>query len=58
MPPRPDDAKLDALALAAEELVAAASEQRAHPADVRFGVHVVELLADAAAQISVVAEPE
>ena len=58
MPPRPDDTKVDALALAAEELVAAASEQRAHPADVGFGVHVVELLADAAAQISVVAEPE
>jgi predicted dehydrogenase len=52
MPPRPDGSKQGALGLAAEELIAAASGDRSHPSDVRLGVHVVELLADAAAQVT------
>ncbi|MDH2415959.1 Gfo/Idh/MocA family oxidoreductase [Nocardioides sp. CER19] len=49
MPRRPD-AFVDALATAAEELVAAA-EGASHPLDVGFGTRVVELIAEAQAQL-------
>lgn len=52
MPPRPDDAQVDAYRDATQELVAAAGSGAGHPLDVTFGVHVVELLADAAQQVS------
>jgi predicted dehydrogenase len=52
MPPRPDDAQVDAFRKAAQELVAAAEAGQGHPLDVAFGVRVVELLADAAAQVA------
>lgn len=52
MPPRPGEVKIGALQLAARELVAAAEDRRPHPVDVGFGVHVVELLADAAGQVA------
>ncbi len=52
MPPRPEDRVIDAFRTAAQELVAAAESGTAHPLDVTFGVHVVELLADAAAQVA------
>jgi predicted dehydrogenase len=51
MAPRPDAAPGDAFRTAAQELVAAASTGEKHPLDVTFGVHVVELLADAAEQV-------
>ena len=52
MPPRPEPAGVEAFRTAAQELVAAAATGEPHPVDVAFGVHVVELLADAAAQIA------
>jgi predicted dehydrogenase len=52
MPPRPEDAVLDAYGVAVTELVDSARTGVPHPLDVVFGVHVVELLADAAAQVS------
>ncbi len=52
MPPRPADTALsDLLASAAGELVRAAESGQAHALDLVFGTHVVELLADAQAQI-------
>ncbi len=52
MPPRPDDEDLATpLATAAEELIAAAANGEPHEVDVAFGAHVVELLADAQAQL-------
>lgn len=42
---------VEALQLAATELVAAAESGEAHPVDVRFGARVVELLADAERQL-------
>jgi predicted dehydrogenase len=52
MPPRPDAAGPDAFRIAAQELVDAARTGDPHPVDVAFGVHVVELLADAAGQVA------
>lgn len=52
MPPRPDAAGPDAFRTAAQELVDAARTGDPHPVDVAFGVHVVELLADAAGQVA------
>jgi predicted dehydrogenase len=52
MPPRPESKAVDAFRTAARELVAAAESGTAHPLDVAFGVHVVDLLADAAAQLA------
>ena len=43
---------VDALRLAAEELVAAAESGESHPLDVAFGTRVVELLASAEVQLS------
>lgn len=52
MPPRSQGMAVDAFRTAARELVAAAESGTAHPLDVAFGVHVVELLADAAEQVT------
>lgn len=52
MPPRPDDAVLDAYVVAVAELVDSVRTDQPHPLDVSFGVHVVDLLAEAAAQVS------
>lgn len=51
MPPRPEGAVVEPFRTAARELVEAAGSGTAHPIDVAFGVHVVELLADAAHQL-------
>ena len=51
MPPRPEGAPSGPFATAAEELVAAAASGEPHEVDVGFGTHVVELLADAQAQL-------
>ena len=50
---RPDDrmAGKDVLAIAATELVAAAESGEPHPVDLRFGVRIVELLAEAQRQL-------
>jgi predicted dehydrogenase len=50
MPPRPEDKVVEAYTVAVEELVASAAGEP-HPVDVAFGTHVVELIADAQAQI-------
>jgi predicted dehydrogenase len=50
MPAMPDD-PVDALRVAALELVASAESGRPHPLDVRFGRDVVRVLADAQAQL-------
>ena len=50
MPAMPDD-PVDALRVAALELVASAKSGRPHPLDVRFGRDVVRVLADAQAQL-------
>lgn len=52
MPPRVDDLAVGAFGTAAQELVAAAESGTPHPLDLAFGVHVVELLADAAEQLT------
>jgi predicted dehydrogenase len=51
MPPRPDLAASDLLAIAAEELVESARSGEPHELDVAFGARIVELLAGAQAQI-------
>lgn len=51
MPPRPEVAAPALLALAAEELVESARSGAPHEVDVAFGAGIVELLADAQAQI-------
>ena len=51
MPPRSDDTAWRWLAVAAEELVEAARSGEPHEVDVAFGARVVELLADAQAQL-------
>lgn len=52
MPPRPDDARRsDLLAVAAQELVESVRTGEPHETDLRFGTRVVELLADAQAQL-------
>ena len=51
MPARPEEGGAGCLAIAADELVAAANDGRPHELDVAFGTHVVELLADAQAQL-------
>ncbi|WBQ06559.1 Gfo/Idh/MocA family protein [Kribbella sp. CA-293567] len=50
--PRGDTPAVDAFALAATELVAAAESGDSHPVDVAFGTRVVELLASAEAQLT------
>lgn len=52
MPPRPDGLLVEASRTAAQELATAASTGEAHPLDVTFGSHVVELLAQAAEQVA------
>ncbi|RHW23861.1 gfo/Idh/MocA family oxidoreductase [Nocardioides immobilis] len=52
MPARPEGMAVEAFRTAAQELVASAESGDGHPLDVEFGVHVVELLADAAEQIA------
>jgi predicted dehydrogenase len=51
MPPRPDRPASELLAIAAEELVGAARTGEPHEVDLAFGARIVELLADAQAQI-------
>jgi predicted dehydrogenase len=51
MPVRPDRSPSDLLAIAAQELVESALSGAPHEADVTFGARLVELLADAQAQI-------
>jgi predicted dehydrogenase len=51
MPPRPEGSLSEPYATAANELVEAAVSGEAHTVDVVFGTHVVELLADAQAQL-------
>jgi predicted dehydrogenase len=51
MPPRPASFH-EPLAVAARELVAAATTGRPHEVDVRFGTRVVELVAEAQAQLT------
>ena len=51
MPPRPDRPASELLAIAAEELVEAARTGEPHELDLDFGARIVELLADAQAQI-------
>lgn len=51
MPPRPEGSSSRELTVAAQELVACAANGTAHEVDVAFGLHVVELLADAQAQL-------
>ena len=52
MPARIPDEEVPALARAAESLVASARSGEPHAADLRLGVQVTELLADAAAQLA------
>jgi hypothetical protein len=51
MPVRPDRSASDVLATAAQELVESALSGAPHEVDVTFGARIVELLADAQAQI-------
>ena len=51
MPPRPEGDASAPYATAVEELVAAAADGSAHELDLAFGTHIVELLADAQAQL-------
>lgn len=51
MPPRPDNSQVDALRVAAEELVAAAQSGEPHEVDVVLGARIVEWLTDAQAQV-------
>ncbi len=51
MPERPDRSPADLLAIAAQELVESALSGEPHEVDVAFGARIVELLADAQAQI-------
>jgi hypothetical protein len=57
MPPRPEGAFGALLARAAEELVACASSGQPHELDLRFGVGVVELLAQAQQQLDHTGSP-
>jgi predicted dehydrogenase len=50
--PPPETEAVDAFALAATELVAAAESGDTHPVDITFGTRVVELLASAEAQLA------
>jgi predicted dehydrogenase len=51
MPLRPDRSPADLLAIAAQELVESVRSGEPHEVDVAFGARIVELLADAQAQI-------
>ena len=51
MPPRPEGSLSGPYSTAADELVAAAVSGEPHPVDLVFGTYVVELLADAQAQL-------
>ena len=51
MPSRPDNSQVDGIGVAAQELLAAARSGQPHQVDVAFGARVVELLADAQAQV-------
>ena len=53
MPARPDRPPSDLLAIAAQELVESALSGAPHEVDVTLGARIVELLADAQAQIDV-----
>lgn len=57
MPDRSDDSAWRWLAVAAGELVEAAASGEPHEVDVAFGARVVELLADAQAQIDALRRP-
>jgi predicted dehydrogenase len=51
MPSRPENSHVDAMRVAAQELAAAVRSGQPHEVDVAFGARVVELLADAQAQV-------
>jgi predicted dehydrogenase len=51
MPARPDEGFIEPFATAAEDLVASAASGEPHEVDLAFGTRVVELLADAQAQL-------
>lgn len=51
MPARPDGLQVSGVATAAAELVAAARSGQAHPVDLAFGTHIVDVLAQAQAQL-------
>jgi predicted dehydrogenase len=51
MPARPEEGAAGLFAAAADELVAAVGDGEPHELDVGFGTHVVELLAEAQAQL-------
>jgi predicted dehydrogenase len=57
MPIRPDVSPSDLLAIAAQELVESALSGEPHEVDVAFGARIVELLADAQAQIDAASSP-
>jgi predicted dehydrogenase len=57
MPLRPEGPAEEPFAAAAEELVAAAGGSTPHEVDVAFGTHIVELLADAQAQLDAAHAP-
>ena len=50
--PAAETSAIEALQLAAEELVAAAESGESHPVDVAFGTRIVELLAAAELQLA------
>jgi hypothetical protein len=52
MPPRPDAALAAPFATAAKELVSTAASGESHAVDLVFGTRIVELIADAQAQLS------
>lgn len=56
MPPRPEESFAELLATAADELVGAALSGEPHEIDVAFGTRIVELLADAQAQLDAARE--
>ena len=51
MPLRPEGAPDGPFATAAEDLVSSAASGESHPVDVGFGTRIVELIADAQAQL-------
>jgi hypothetical protein len=51
MPPRPDEGFIQPFATAAEDLVASAVSGEPHEVDLAVGTRIVELLADAQAQL-------
>jgi predicted dehydrogenase len=57
MPPRSEEAFVAAYRTAADELVAAAGDGKAHELDLAFGTRVVELIAEAHAQLDTASLP-